>query len=144
VSQVRLFLIEERVNSGSNIPPLIKYFYAEQDRNEKEDQIRNQTGHVLELTPDNHGPFRVGGMMETGPEEASDTKAEEIGKTEEPRISEEIPGKQRADQARGDPGHADEQQLLRQAAGLDQVELLGFRKLGVRMVAHYFAGANCF
>ncbi len=43
-----------------------------------------QDGEVLQLAPDHHGPFRVGGVMHNDPEEAADAKGEDNGKGEEP------------------------------------------------------------
>src|SRR5437763_15872040 len=60
----------------------------QEDWDEEDRQRRDQHSDVLELTANNHLPFRVGRVMDNRPEETTGAQSEEKSKREEPRKTE--------------------------------------------------------
>ena len=61
-------------------------FRDEEERDEKQREIREQAAQILQLPPHHDRPRRVGRMMQARPEKRADGYGKKVGEPEEPRM----------------------------------------------------------
>ena len=111
--QVGTFAIENRVEARLDLHPLVKVMAVDDDRDEENDHYREEHREVLQLSPNDHGPFGIDHVMNDDPEEAAGQGREIEGEREEPRKTELLRRNERAHHAQTESNDPDDREQKR-------------------------------
>ena len=97
--QIAAFRIEHWIAARRDVHPFVEMMPQKQNRNEEHRQHRQEQRDVFQLPPNDYRPFRIGRVMNDGPEETAGAEREVKGETEQPGETELPRRKKRADDA---------------------------------------------